>query len=181
MNRSNDLRQQLNKLMKQQQTTQGDLARARGVAPQTVGLVFTGKRPLINRTLEAALDLLGSRLLVSRLEENPQAVSDKAFVYGFNLFPKAPKERHEAFGSVVAWLTTGQTKNLSNTLRSLAVQSLFAPRMSLEQAVFSSLPLIYGELSPVHKSVVILGSQGDDFWDSRQIALWQAELGMKQE
>ena len=115
---------------------------------------------------------------MSRLEDDPQVVSDKAFAYGFKLFPKAPWERHQTFGSVVAWLTTGDTKPLTHTLRSLAVQQHCSPVLSLEQAVFAALPLVYGELTPAHKAVVALGSEGDDFWDARQITLWRAELGL---
>ena len=179
--RSEDLRQQLRQGLKRQNLTQGDLARARRVKPQTVNLVFTGKRPIIGQTLEATLESLQARLVVSRLEDDPDAVSKKAFSYGYHLFPKAPRERHEAFCSCVAWLTTGEVKDLKNSLRSLAVQSQLSPILSFEQAVCAVLPLVYGSLTEIHRSVVEQGTQGDDWWDSRQVILWRQELGLGNE
>ena len=178
MNRGDDLRGQLERKMKEKGVTQGDVARTRGVKRQSVGQVFTGKRPIIGETLEGTLDLLEARLVVSALEADPQAVRDRAFMYGFKLFLKEPSERHETLGATVAWLTTGEASVLNNTLRSLAVQNLHSPLLSYDQAICAVLPLVYGPLTEDHKAVVGLGSEGDDWWDSRQVILWRTELGL---
>lgn len=177
MNRSHDLREQLERMMKLRKVSQGDVAAARGVRRQTVQAVLKGKKPIIGETLEAALEVLQARLVVSRLENDPERVRDRAFAFGVKLFRKESAVRHETLGTTVAWLCTGETGLLNNTLRSLAVQALFSPILSYEQALAAALPLVYGPLSEVHRGAVALGPEGDDFWDSRQVIVWKTELG----
>lgn len=178
MDRSSDLRGQLERLMKLKKVSQGDIAAARGVKRQTVQAVLKGNKPILGETLVGALEVLQARLVVSRLEEDPIQVRDRAFAYGVKLFRKDSSVRHETFGAVVAWLCTGETRLLNNTLRSLAVQGLFSPILSYEQALVAALPLVYGPLTEAHREAVALGPEGDDWWDSRQVILWRTELGL---
>lgn len=179
MNRSQNLREQILQRMRELRVSQGDLARAQGVSPQNVNAVIKGTRPLINKTLESTLETLEARLALVPLDSDPTSVADRAFVYGFRLFPKASRERHQSLASVTAWLTTGKTEGLSNSLRSLAIQSLYQPLLSFEEALCKALPLIYGPLEEAHRAVANLGSEGDDWWDSRQIEIWKVEAQQK--
>ena len=173
MNHSADLRAQLERLLEANGISQYRLAQYRSVSPQAVHQALSGPSPIVAPTVEAVLELTQHRIALAPQETDRQAVYDRALTYGHRLFPKSPPEHHHSFAGCVAWLATGDTTDLSNTLRSLAVQQLYRPTMTFADAVMGCLPLVYGPLEDIHRQVALLGSQGDPHWDRVQLEMWR--------
>ncbi|MDX2007106.1 MAG: hypothetical protein SFU83_17850 [Meiothermus sp.] len=78
MKRSDDLRRQLRAAIKASPyKTQGRVARALGITPQTLNDVLGGKRPILNATHEGALEVLGYRVVIKPLKHDPERVHQR--------------------------------------------------------------------------------------------------------
>ena len=175
---SEDLRRQVLEGLKTKGVSQLEVARKRGVSRQTVNEVLTGKRPVINETLEATLELMGGRLEVVEVEADAEELYKRAFSYGYRLFPKADLSLHTAFAAGVVWLCMGENPRDCWTVRFLAIRDRSGgSRMSFEWAVTLAMPLAYGPLGEEHKKVIDQNPQRDDRWDAQQVKIWKAEQG----